>query len=53
MLARTLAYIYQSYCFVLELEQHLEAPRQPEQHYGMNIHIGFHSSQLSIHFKAR
>lgn len=48
MLARTLAY-----CFVLELEQHLEAPRQSEQHYGMNIHIGFHSSQLSIHFKAR
>lgn len=34
-----LAYIYQSYCFVLELKQHLEAPRKPEQHYGTNIHI--------------
>lgn len=43
-----LACIYQSYCFVLELQQHLETPGKPEQHYGTNIHIGFHSSQLSV-----
>jgi len=36
-----MGYMYQSYCFVLELEKHFEAPRKPKQHYGTNIHIGF------------